>query len=157
MYLRNSVVRWQAKEESVKMRHSKIKKITLRESRTKTDISILEAMINDDGDLAIEGYDLGEAPREFWGDSDYEYGRVIKKEYKGKMLRLLIEQRFSCDSDFKEWLDEKRIPGKSRQEIGRGYEDTALLWLIKERFDSDSDFKDWLVESGIPDEYWSWI
>ena len=139
------------------IRSAKIKKITLRESRTETDTSILEAMVNNNGDLAIEGYDLGEAPKKFWGDSDSEYGRVIKKKYKDKMLRLLIEQRFSPDSDFKEWLDEKGIPGMSRWEIDRGYGDTALLWLIKERFDMDSDFKDWLDESGIPDEYWSWI
>jgi len=139
------------------MRSSKIKNITLRESRTKTDHSIWEAMINDNGDLALEGYDLGEAPKEFWGDSDYEYGRVIKKKYKDKMLRLLIEQRFSSESDFNEWLDEKGIPGNPGWKIGQGYEDTTLLWLIKERFDLDSDFKDWLVESDIPDEYWSWI
>ena len=141
------------------MKSSKIKKITIRESRTETDVSILEAMINDNGDLAIEGYDIGEAPKKFWGDIDYEYGRVIKKKYKGKILRLLIEQRFGSDSDFKEWLDEKGIPGKSRQKIGRGYKDTALLWLIKEKFDMDSDFdfKDWLDESDIPDEDWSWI
>jgi hypothetical protein len=94
---------------------------------------------------------------DFWGDSDYEYGRTVKKKYKYKMLRLLIEQQFSSESDFQRWLDEKGIPGKPGWEIGRGYEDTTLLWLIKERFDLDSDFKDWLVESGIPDEYWSWI
>ena len=125
--------------------------------RAETDHSIWEAMIEDNGDLAVEGYDIGKAPLDFWGDSDYEYGRTIKKKYKDKMLRLLIEQRFSSDSDFKEWLDEKGISGKPGRKIVQGYEDTALLWLIKERFDSDSDFKDWLVESDIPDEYWSWI
>ena len=139
------------------MKRSKIKRITLRESRTETDHSIWEAMIKDNGDLAVEGYDIGKAPLDFWGDSDYEYGRTIKKKYKYKILRLLIEQQFSSDSDFQRWLDEKGIPGRPGWKIGRGYEDTTLLWLIKERFDTDSDFKDWLVESDIPDEYWSWI
>jgi hypothetical protein len=139
------------------MKSSKIKRITLRESRTETDHSIWEAMIEENGDLAVEGYDIGKAPLDFWGDSDYEYGRTIKKKYKKKMLRLLIEQQFNSDSDFQRWLDEKGIPGMSGWKIGPGYEDTTLLWLIKERFDLDSDFKDWLVENDIPDEYWSWI
>ncbi|MFC1715719.1 hypothetical protein ACFL6S_18775 [Candidatus Poribacteria bacterium] len=139
------------------MKNSRIKKITMWERRTKTDVNILEAMINDNGDLALEGYDLGEAPKKFWGDSDYEYGRVVKKKYKDKILRLLIKERFGTDSDLKKWLDEKGIPNKLSRTISRGYRDTVLLWLIKEQFDTESDFSTWLDEEGIPNEFWSWI
>lgn len=44
------------------MRDVRIKKITLREVRTEDDVSILEAIINDDGDLTLEGYDVGKIP-----------------------------------------------------------------------------------------------
>ena len=135
----------------------RIRKVTLRESRTEKDYSVLEAYINKDGDLVMEGYDIGEAPKQFWGDSDYEYGRVIKSKYKDKILSGLIEEQFSAESDFKAWLDSKRVPHGSSGMVKDKYKDTVMLLLIKERFDSDSDFKDWLVGKGIPDEFWSWI
>ena len=139
------------------MKKSRIRKITLRERRTEEDVSILEAMINDDGDLVLEGHDVGKAPQEFWGDSDYEYARVIKKQYKDKILHLLTEEQFDTNSDSKKWLDEKGIPGKFWRTIDRGYRDTVLLFLIKERFDTDTDFKIWLDQKGIPNEFWSWV
>ena len=135
----------------------KIRKVTLRESRTKNDYSVLEAYINKDGDLVMEGYDIGETPEKFWGDSDYEYGRVIKGKYKNKVLSGLIEDQFSVESDFKAWLDSKRVPRRSSGMVKNKYRDTVMLLLIKERFDSASDFKDWLVSKDIPDKYWSWI
>lgn len=135
----------------------KIHKVILRENRTEKDYSVLEAYINDDGDLVLEGYDIGEAPKQFWGDSDYEYGRVIKSEYKGEILKGLIEEQFSAELDFRAWLNSKGVPRGSFRPIKDKYEDTVMLLLIKERFNSDSDFKDWLVSRDIPDEFWSWI
>ncbi len=50
-----------------------IQEITMREQRTEKNISTLVAMIKEgDGNLVLEGYDFGEAPKKFWGDSDYE-------------------------------------------------------------------------------------
>lgn len=55
------------------MKKPKIREITLREQRTEKDVSILVAKIDkNNGDLVLEGYDFGEAPKKFWGDSDYE-------------------------------------------------------------------------------------
>ena len=135
----------------------KTKKVTLRETRTDKDVSILEAKIDDDGDLMLEGQDIGKAPQEFWGDSDYEYARVIKKGYKDRISRLLIMERFNTNSDFRKWLDEKGVPGKFWRAIDKDYKDTVLLWLIKERFDSDTGFKTWLDNKSIPSEFWSWV
>ena len=67
---------------------SKIREVTLREDRTEKDISILVAKIADDGDLMLEGYDVGEAPKQFWGDDDYEYFRVIDKKHKDTIIRV---------------------------------------------------------------------
>jgi len=136
---------------------SKISKVTLRERRTEKDISILEAYINDDGDLVLEGYDAGEAPKQFWGDDDYEYVRVIKGKHKDKILSGLIEEQFDAKSDFKAWLDSKDIPHGNSRLIKDKYRDTIMLLLLKEQFDTDSKFKTWLDGKGIPSEFWNWV
>lgn len=132
----------------------KIREIVLRERRTKKDVSILVAQIDKDGDLVLEGYDAGEAPKEFWGDSDYEYYRVVKKDHKDTILRWLIKEQFDTQSEYGRWLRKKGIPRKVMED---DYKDTILLWLIKERFDTDTDFKFWLDRKGIPSQFQSWV
>ena len=95
------------------MKNPRIQEITLRQRRTEKNVSTLVAMIKEgSGDLVLEGYDFGEAPKQFWGDSDYEYWRVVKKKYKDTILLWLIKERFDTDSAFKNWLDEKGIPSE---------------------------------------------
>ena len=103
------------------MKDPRIERITLRETRTEDDVSILEAIINEDGNLMLEGYDLGKAPLEFWGDSDYEYARVIKKEYKNRITLLLAKEQFDTKADLRKWLSEKDIPGDSLRKIHKSY------------------------------------
>jgi hypothetical protein len=132
----------------------RIREIVLRDRRTEKNYSSLVAMIDDDGDLILEGYDVGEAPKEFWGDSDYEYWRMVKKDYKDTILDWLIKERFDTKLGFNIWLKKKGIPsGKVRKD----YKDTTLLWLIKERFDTESDFSIWLKRKGIPSQFDSWV
>ena len=88
----------------------KISKITIREQRTKTDSSYLTAYIDEKKNLILEGYDIGKTPKEFWGDSDYEYWLTIKEEYKDSVLLWLIKERFKTTSDFKSWLEQRDIP-----------------------------------------------
>jgi len=45
----------------------KIREIVLRDVKTDNDSSSLIAKIDDKGDLVLEGYDIGESPKEFWG------------------------------------------------------------------------------------------
>ncbi len=148
------------------MEEIRIRKITLIKERTEKDSRTVVAIIKKNGDLMLEGYHSGEAPETFYGDSDYEYWRTVKKKYKDTISLWLIKERFDTDPAFKDWLDEKRIPrkrlrGDSDYEywrtIKKKYRDTILLWLIKERFDSESAFSDWLVERDIPSEFMSWI
>lgn len=139
------------------MRDVRIKKITLREVRTEDDVSILETIVDDDGNLILDGYDLGKTPQEFWGDSDYEYARVVKKKYKGRIMLLLAKERFDSKSAARKWLDEKGIPGKSMMKLDKSYGDTVILWLIKELFHTDTELKTWLDKNGIPSEFWSWV
>jgi len=138
------------------MEDSRINRITLYRRETEKDLSMLEAVINDVGDLLLEGYDLGETPRDFWDHEDYEYWWIVKKKYKKKILRLLVKEQFDTNSDLKNWLNERGISGESLRTIDKDYRDTALLWLIKERFSGDGDFTRWLTKYHIPKMFWSW-
>jgi hypothetical protein len=55
-----------------------------------TSVSVT-AYIKDDGAILVEGYDIGEAPSEYWGDSDYEYLVYVNQEYKDKLLGALVQ------------------------------------------------------------------
>ena len=48
-----------------------------------------------DGELVVFGQDVGKAPREFWGDGDYEFWVTVPSEYKDAVLLALIERLYS--------------------------------------------------------------
>ena len=121
----------------------KIREIVLRDEKSGKTHIYLAAKISDEGDLIMEGQDVGEAPDKYWGDSDYEYWVIVKRDCKDTVLLWLIKECFGTSSDFRDWLKED-------------YRDTVLLWLIKERFKTSSDFRDWLKEKGIPSKFFSW-
>jgi hypothetical protein len=94
------------------MMREPIKKIKLMEFKTERDSRYLDAKIDNDGNLVLEGYDIGDSVEEFWGDSDYEYWLTVSQEYKDTVLLLLIQERFESSSEFKMWLESKEIPHK---------------------------------------------
>lgn len=91
---------------------AKLKQITLAESKTDRCSSSLVARIDDEGSLVLEGYDIGELVREWWGDSDYEYWLKVAADDKDTVLLWLIKERFPTDSEFREWLNSKGIPSE---------------------------------------------
>lgn len=70
----------------------------------------LAAMIVDNGDLQLEGYDIGDSVEEFWGDDDYEYWVTVASNYKDTLLLHLLKERFKDSSSFMAWLKQKDIP-----------------------------------------------
>ena len=88
-------------------------KVQLVEERGDTSIFI-DAKIDDDGNLVISGQDIGDAPKEFWGDSDYEYWVVVPPDQKDQVLLALLETLYKDDtqvvSKFRSLLSEKGIP-----------------------------------------------
>jgi hypothetical protein len=89
------------------------RRIKLYESIGKTSIYI-DAEIRGNGDLQLSGQDVGEGPRKFFGDSDYEYSLTVSKEHKDDLLLLLIEKLYggssSAVSKFRGLLESKGIP-----------------------------------------------
>jgi hypothetical protein len=74
----------------------------------------VDASIGENGDLVFSGQDVGEAPKKFFGDNDYEYWLTIRAEHKDAMLLALLEQLYKDDarvvSRLKELLDVKGVP-----------------------------------------------
>lgn len=76
----------------------------------------IEASIDDGGDLVVSGQDVGEAPLEYMGDSDYEYALRIRAAHKDDLLLALLEKLYSGDarvvSELREYLEAKGIPAE---------------------------------------------
>ena len=53
------------------------------------DISIDIDSFFDNGNLVVEGYDIGKTVEEFWGDSDYEYSTTVEALELNKLYSLL--------------------------------------------------------------------
>ena len=74
----------------------------------------IDVRIDKNGDLLISGQDVGEAPEEVFGDSDYEYWLTIPAVEKDRMLLALIEKHYGGDSSvistLKDLMESKKIP-----------------------------------------------
>ena len=62
-----------------------MREITIFDRRTATDHQVLVAKVNDQGDLVLEGHDLGLTTEEFWGDLSCNGRRLIKELMEGTM------------------------------------------------------------------------
>lgn len=62
--------------------------VSLVSQRGPTSIHI-RAYFNENGELVIEGQDIGEAPRQVFGDLDYEYWLTISPEHLPKLFSAL--------------------------------------------------------------------
>jgi hypothetical protein len=90
-----------------------VHKVQLYEREGETSVHI-DAEITDSGDLLLSGQDIGKAPKEFWGDADYEYWVQVPAEHKDSVLLALVEKVYagnqSAVSEFRTFLKEKGIP-----------------------------------------------
>ncbi len=79
----------------------------------------------ENGELVIEGYDIGSTVKDVWGDSDYEYSLRVRKADIELVCRALkitscdeasllqeIARKFNgnyCFSEFQKFLDSNKI------------------------------------------------
>ncbi len=93
-----------------------VKRVSLVEVRGETTI-LIDAEIDEKGDLVIFGHDIGKAPKEFWGDSDYEYWVTVPSKEKDKLLLAILEDMYKDDpftvSKFRDFLSRKGIKSES--------------------------------------------
>jgi len=93
----------------------KAKSVSLYEQRGETS-RFIDAEIDEDGDLTVSGQDVGKAPREFWGDADYEFRVHVRSEHKDDLLLALIEKLYgrnaSAVTDFRDFLKSRGIPNE---------------------------------------------
>jgi hypothetical protein len=89
------------------------KKVQLFEERGPTS-RFIHARIEDNGNLVVEGQDVGEAPRQWFDDDDYEFFVTVREERKDQVLLALIKKvfggKFRAVDEFREFLKEKGIP-----------------------------------------------
>jgi hypothetical protein len=76
----------------------------------------IDVEITNEGELLFSGQDLGEAPRLFYGDSDYEYWLRLSTKEKDRLLLALIQDQYSGDelviSKLRAYLESKGIDYK---------------------------------------------
>lgn len=88
-------------------------KVQLVQADGPTSIRV-DAEITDEGDLLLSGQDLGAAPQEAFGDSDYEYWLKILAADKDRLLLVVLERDYSGNlsviSDLMTFLKAKGIP-----------------------------------------------
>jgi len=76
--------------------------------------SYIAVRLNDEGDLVMEGQDLGAAPLAAFGESEYEYFVTVRREHKDALLMQPVRDRFLSEpmpsSTFMEYLKETKVP-----------------------------------------------
>jgi hypothetical protein len=89
-----------------------IRELVIRKERWPGSYSSLEAKIDSDGQLVLDGADGGASVRDTCGDWDYEYTETVSAEWKDTVLLHLLKERFERTSDFRQWCEARRIPRK---------------------------------------------
>jgi hypothetical protein len=91
----------------------KVKRVNLVRIQGATSTHI-DAEITNEGDLLFSGQDVGEDPKQFFGDIDYEYWLQVKASEKDRVLLAVIKKLYSGNpsafEEFKEFLESKHIP-----------------------------------------------
>jgi hypothetical protein len=87
-----------------------VHRLVIHDQQTETDRNYLDASVTDQGDLVLTGQDIGETPKRFFGDDDYEYWRTVPAPHVPTVLLHLIKDRFRNDIEFVTWCREKGIP-----------------------------------------------
>jgi len=139
---------------------ARTKKVHLYEGQGETS-RYIDAEINKHGDLVIFGQDVGKAPREFFGDSDYEFWAHVPAKYKGNVFHILLEKlntsNIKIEDEFRDFMRSRKILWIH---MPTEHKDDILLILIKKLYANNhktvDDFRDYMRCRGIPVEFDTW-
>ena len=74
----------------------------------------IDVRIKKNGDLQFSGQDVGDAPEEIFGDSDYEYWLTVPAAGKDRLLLALIGKHYAGNaavvSELRELMESQEIP-----------------------------------------------
>ena len=74
----------------------------------------IDMRIDENGNLLFSGQDIGSAPEEIFGDSDYEYWLTVPAAEKDRLLLALLEKHYAGDalviSTLRKFMESKQIP-----------------------------------------------
>lgn len=74
----------------------------------------IDVRVEENGDLLFSGQDIGDAPEEIFGDSDYEYWLTVPAAEKDRLLLALIEKYYAGNplviSELRELMEAQGIP-----------------------------------------------
>ena len=93
----------------------------------------IELYFDEDGNLIIDGYDIGDTVLQYWGDSDYEYSTTVEPDEVKKLYDLF------------------KLPVGDSQ---------ALLMELQSRFHDDhcySQLRDFLGHHDLRFKSFSWV
>jgi hypothetical protein len=124
-----------------------LKKVKLFEEEGETS-RYIDAEINDEGDILINGQDVGKAPLEYWGDSDYEFSTYVSAKHKDSVSYALMDklkdENPEAYAKMREW--------KSQDDIIIA----AIEILYSGNRHAVDDFRDYMRSVGIDAEFFSW-
>jgi hypothetical protein len=107
--------------------------------------SRLQAGFNNQGDLILEGYDIGPAVQQHWDHEDYEYATVVRQ---AELPRLIEELARAGQARSKESPVQPFLMDVLKKLFSPGQADL--------HFKSDGEFRTWLHERKIPSDFSSW-
>jgi hypothetical protein len=87
-----------------------IKELAIRHEDRVNSYSFLDVLINEQGDLRLDGVDGSPMLEKSWGDFDYEFSWTVPAEWKDTVLLHLMKERFPKESEFSGWCEERGIP-----------------------------------------------
>ena len=120
------------------------KAVQLLEERGETS-RFIDAEIKENGDLVVSAQDVGKAPLQWWGDSDYEFWVTVASKDKPLVLQALIE-----------FINQEGGPPP----IESKDQDKALLDLLERiyaaHFSAVDEFQDFLRSRDIPFSGGTW-
>ena len=107
--------------------------------------SRLSASIDDRG-LVISGHDMGPGVSSVWGDSDYEYWLVVRRDHLTRVLEGLL----------------RKVGREAQNPDHPSQRDHLILQLLEQAwakglFDTDVDFRRWLNAIHVPSEFSSYV
>ena len=105
------------------------KKVVLRKERSESDYRFLSAEIDENGDLVIDGQDLGGGVDSAFGCSEYEWSWTVRAKHIGQLKIALgsrrnilrtLKKRFSDQkaAGLYEFLQKSKVPFEGWSRIG---------------------------------------